>query len=357
MTIDQITAGSVPSRFGALPAHPVLDRLRDVIKRTIAPAATATDRDAVPASHLAALAGTGLFGLSVPPRYGGLGAPPDVVTEAYELLAGACPSTYLIASQHSTPIRWILDGGGPALHDLLPALAGGELLGGAAFGHVRTWPGRRTATARRVVNGWRFDGVVPWFSGAGLVNVVLLAAVAEAEHAIVFAVVRLPQPDRVEAVPLDLAAIAGSRTATLHIDDLFVPDDDVAQLVDVDEWKVGDGREGPAVAPGALGLARAAIEYALIRQPDNPDLLALAHEVAHLRGAPPAGDPFARRARSVNLAIRATNAAVVARGGAALLADDVAQVWARAALFLQVRGLSDPLRAAHLHELAGGAPR
>ncbi|MFC0531539.1 acyl-CoA dehydrogenase family protein [Phytohabitans kaempferiae] len=351
MPTDQIAAGSVPSRFGPLPAHPVLERLREVIDRTIAPTMTETDRGAVPASHLAALAGTGLFGLAIPAEYGGLGAPPEVVTEAYEMLAGACPSTYLVASQHATPARSILDGGGPALRELLPALASGGLFGGAAFGHVRTWPGRRTVTARRVADGWRFHGVAPWFSGAGLIDLVLLAAIAEAERTIIFAAVPLPRPGRVQPVPLNLAAIAGSRTVALHIHDLFVPDDDVTQLVDVDRWKGSDGRDGPTTAPGALGLARTAIEYALTRQPDNPGLNALADEIASLRATGPGGDPFARHAHSVNLAVRATNAAIVARGGAALLADDPAQVWARAATFLQVRGLSEPLRAAHLRQL------
>jgi alkylation response protein AidB-like acyl-CoA dehydrogenase len=362
VTLDQIAAGTVPSRFGPVPAHPALDRLRVVLDETIAPAATITDARGVPASHLAALAATGLFGLAVPRAYGGLGAPPEVVTEACELLAGACPSTYLIASQHMTPIRWILDGGGPLL-DLLPALARGELIGGAAYGHVRSWPARRTLSARRTPGGWRFDGVAPWFSGAGLVDVVLLAAVAETERSIVFAVVDLPQPSRIDAVPLDLAAIGGSRTATLRLDDLFVPDERVVRVADVDEWQAGDGLDGPVTAPGAVGLARAAIGYALAHCPDSPALRSLADEVAFIRtldvgtssaadAAAIGRDTFYWRARSVNLAVRATNAAIVARGGAALLADDPAQVWARAALFLQVRGLSEPIRAAHFTQLA-----
>jgi hypothetical protein len=101
----------------------------------------------------------------------------------------------------------------------------------------------------------------------------------------------------------------------------------------------------------------------LVHCPDSPALRSLADEVAFIRtldvgtssaadAAAIGRDTFYWRARSINLAVRATNAAIVARGGAALLADDPAQVWARAALFLQVRGLSGPIRAAHFNQLA-----
>ena len=349
-----LTRTAAPGRFGPVPVHPALDRLRSVIEATIAPAAVATDASAVPASHLAALAGTGFFGLTVPAAHGGLDAPEEVVTEAHELLAGACPSTFLVASQHGAPIRSIVDNGGPELRALLPALARGERIGGVAFGHVRSWPARRTLVARRAGRGWRFDGVVPWFSGAGLVDLVNLAAVAEAESTIVFAEVDLPRPGEVEDVPLDLVAVRGSRTVALRIDGLTVPDERVTRVVDVDAWKAEDGRGVPGPAPGALGLARAALAYALDRQPDHPDLLALADEVAAARRPPAGADPVRWRAYSVNLAVRATNAAVVARGGAALLTGDPAQIWARAALFLEVRALSPELRDAHLRQLAGG---
>ncbi|GAA2026437.1 acyl-CoA dehydrogenase family protein [Polymorphospora rubra] len=352
---------TLPSRFGPVPDHPVLDRVGEVVRSTIAPVAPATDARGVPRDHLTALTGTGLFGLNLP---GGTRVPAAVAAEAQELIAGACPSTHLITSQHATPAQWIGRSGQPALHDLLPDLVAGRRIGGAAFGHVRTWPGRTTVRVRREPGGWRFDGVAPWFSGHGLVDLVLLAGVDERDQAIVFAVVDLPQPATVRAVPLRLAAIDGARTVALELDGLTVPDERVAQVVGVDEWKARDGLDGPPVYPGSMGLARAAAGYALDRFPDNPDLRHLADEIALLRtlasgpgnaaeAREPGHDVFYWRSRSVNLAVRAANAAVVARGGAGLLADDPVQVWARAALFLQVRGLSPRLREAHLARLAG----
>ncbi|GAA1760263.1 acyl-CoA dehydrogenase family protein [Luedemannella helvata] len=355
-----------PTRFGPVVSHPALDRVRAVVDDVIRPAAIRTEAAAVPDTHVTALRDAGLFGFAVPAEHGGAALPADVLVEAMEDLAGACPATFLIASQHTTPIQWILAAGRPELSALLPALARGERIGGAAFGHVRTWPGRVTVTAERVSGGWLFSGVSPWFSGAGLVDTLALGAVAPAEEAVVLAVVDLPDA-RVRAKPLELAAISGSRTVALELTDLFVPDERVTTTQPIAEWKAQDGTGGARVSPGALGLARAALGDALTRYPDSAALGALADEVALLRtlsdgpgsaadAAEPGRDSLYWRARSVNLAVRATNAAIVARGGAALLAADRVQLWARAALFLQVRGLSGRVREAHLARLAAGSP-
>ncbi|MBO4206764.1 acyl-CoA dehydrogenase family protein [Micromonospora echinofusca] len=360
----------VRTRFGPVPVHPVLDRIAGVVGTTIAPAAPAVDASAVPAGHLAALADAGLFGLAVPAEHGGAPVPEEVATEAFELLAGACPATHLIASQHATPVGAILRSGKPELLALLPVLARGERYGGAAFGHVRTWPRRRTVTATQVPGGWRFDGTAPWFSGAGLVDLALVGAIDEARQRIVFAVVDVPRSvvdgdaPALRSRPLTMAAIDGARTVALDFGGLVVPDTRVTEVVDVAGWSAADGTTGARSHPGAVGLARAAVGFALERYPDSPGLHALADEIALIRtladgpdsaadASAPGRSPLYWRARSVHLAVRATNAAVVARGGAGLLTGDPVQVWARAALFLQVRGLSEAMRAEHFEHLAG----
>src|SRR5690606_15992328 len=129
------------------------------------------------------------------------------------------------------------------------------------------------------------------------------------------------------------------------------------QVLGVDEWKSVDGSTGPVAAPpgstglpGPVGLARAALADARLRFPDDAALARLANEIdtVHERVEPgPHG-----RALVAELAVRATTAALVARGGAGLVVDDIAQVRARAALFLQVRGLSPQVRAAEFERLA-----
>ncbi|MEU6830619.1 hypothetical protein ABZ894_18395 [Nocardia beijingensis] len=157
--------------------HPFLRRLTPVVGEIIAPAAVRVDSDAVPAGHFTALGGhTDLLRVGIASRWGGTELPVEVEQRAWALLAAACPSTHLIAQQHSAPARW-LHPDSAAAAELLPRLAAGELVGAAAFGHVRNWPRRRDVTATRVRGGWRFDGVAPWLSGWGLASLLAVAAV------------------------------------------------------------------------------------------------------------------------------------------------------------------------------------
>lgn len=345
------TATGVPTAT----EHPSYLAFAGVVERVIAPAAVEVDAGAVPASHLAALGATGYWGWTTPVEYGGSPVPAEVHRAAEELLFGACPSTALIASQHFGPIQHALRVGTPALLGLLPRLASGELIGAGAFGHVRSWPGRASVTATRVGDGYVFDGVIPFLSGWGLVGLPWTGAIDADNRQVVFALVDLPQPG-VTAEPLQLAAVQGSRTVAARLDRVHVPAERVVLSQDVDEWKALDGADGTqgnaqASLPGPIGVARAAIHDALRLRPGEPSLLALAEEIETVRGTLPPGP--AARAELCSLAVRATNAALVARGGAGLGLGDIAQVRARAALFLQVRGLAPRVRVAQLARWAG----
>lgn len=335
--------------------HPAYLELARVVEEVIAPAAVEVDVTEVPDSHLRALGEIGFWGWSVPAEHGGSPVRPEVQAAGLELLFGACPSTGLIAAQHFGPVGLALRGGTPELLGLLPGLATGERIGAGAFGHVRSWPQRSSVRATRVPGGYRFDGRIPFLSGWGLVTLPWTGAVDEDHREIVFALVDLPDPAAV-ARPLRLAAIQGSRTVAVHLDGLFVPAERVVSVTDAEEWKVADASAGPnpnaaAGLPGPVGLARAAVADALRDQPDEPSLLALAQEIETV--ATTVGtDPRARALRA-ELAVRATTAALVARGGAGVRLEDMAQVRARAALFLQVRGLAPTVRTAQLARWAG----
>jgi hypothetical protein len=139
----------------------------------------------------------------------------------------------------------------------------------------------------------------------------------------------------------------------------------VTEVISVAAWKAKDGllrpeleraREldldtGPPGAPalppeGPYGLARAALDDALTRRPGDSSLLAISEEL-ETAVTTPLPDPHWRAVLN-EIAVRATSAGVVARGGVGLLADDMSQVRARAAQFLQVRGLAPIVQAAQL---------
>lgn len=345
-------------------AHPAYVEFARLVEEVIAPRAVEVDRTAVPRSHIEALREVGYQRWFVPEQYGGVKIPDEVKSAANELLFGACPSTATVVTQHDAPVVPALKAGTPETLALLPRLAAGELLGGAGMGHVRSWPQKRGTVATKVSGGYRIDGVIGWHSGWGLTDVVWLGAVDEARETYVFGIGDLHRPG-VTGQVLPLTAVFGSRTAALTLDGYFLADEYVTEVVSVTEWKARDGlvrpevrrarelnphldpNDVPLLPPvGAYGLARAALDDALGLRQDDPALLAISEEL-ETAVSNPLPDPHWRAVLN-EIAIRATTAGVVAHGGAGLLSDEMCQIRARAAQFLQVRGLAPTVRKAQL---------
>lgn len=343
--------------------HPAYLEFARAVDEIIAPRAVEVDRTAVPRSHIETLREVGYYRWFVPAQYGGLVVPAEVQSAAENLLFGADPSTATVVTQHGAPVVPAIKAGTPETLALLPKLASGELIGGAGMGHVRSWPQKRGTVARRVSGGYRIDGVIGWHSGWGLTDVIWLGAVDEDREDYVFGIADLHQTG-ISGEVLPLTAVFGSRTATLTLEDVFLADEYVTEVVPVAEWKARDGLLSPEqrralqldpnlnpdnvpqLPPvGAYGLARAALDDALQLHPDEVSLLAISVEL-EAAVATPLPDPHWRVLLN-EIAVRATTAGVVARGGVGLLENEIAQVRARAAQFLQVRGLAPVVRAAH----------
>ncbi|MFF2084139.1 acyl-CoA dehydrogenase family protein [Nocardia sp. NPDC058176] len=360
---DDVVTEAAPRESGVALAteHPAYVAFAEVVAEIIAPRAVEVDVTEVPRSHVEALREVGYFSWPVPAEHGGTPVPAEVKNAADNLLFGADPSTALALTQHAGPIGQILRSRTPAGLALLPALAAGERIGGAGFAQIRHWPHGRSTIATKVEGGYRVDGVVRWLSGWGLVDTAWLGAVDEQHGTYVFGVADLTAPG-ITATALALAAVAGSRTVTLTLSRYFLPEEFVTEVVDIEEWKALDGTIHPnargtaTAAPqvpsiGAIGLARAALTDALAAFPGHEPLLRLRTELETAAGTP-RPEPF-WRTQLDDIAVRATSAALVAGGGAGLLTDHIAQVRARAALFLQVRGLSPRVRDARFDQLAG----
>ena len=344
-------------------AHPMYQEFVRFAAEVLTPRAVEVDRTEVPRSHIDGLREIGYHRRFVPEQYGGLKLPPRVVNAVNNLLFGVDPSTATIVTQHGAPVLPAVTAGTDDALELLPKLASGELIGGAGMGHVRSWPKRRGTVATRVAGGYRIDGVIGWHSGWGLTDIIWLGAVDEQREEFVFGIGHLDDAS-ISGQVLPLAAVYGSRTAELRLDGYFLPDALVTEVVAVEEYRHRDGTrvqelqrakhlnpdvddaDLAAIAPaGPYGLARAALDDALRIAGDDTHLLALSAEL-ETAAATPLPDPQWRAVLN-ELAVRATTAAVVAAGGAALLDSDIAQVRARAAQFLQVRGLAPRVRTAH----------
>ncbi|MEU8691298.1 acyl-CoA dehydrogenase family protein [Streptomyces sp. NPDC048665] len=340
-------------------AHPLVTRARRLAAELLVPEAERVDQEGVPASHIAAVKRSGLLGVGAPVAYGGSGAPPAVLRETAEILAGACCSTWFVQTQHHSPVQTLAQSELPVRERLLGPLARGELLAGVAYAHLRSYP-RTPVRVRREAGGLRFDGTVPWYTGWGLNDVLLLAGVTEAgEVLFAFAGAR-EQPGLRASEPMRLAALTAARTVSMELSGLRLPEDAVALRMPYARWAPGDRARTLNANPAVFGVARAALDL-LDEEPAAPlrarldDVRRRAYALAdHPVPLERAEERLAVRAEAYEVLRRATTAAVVAGGGRSMALSSRAQRLAREALFLLVQGQTTETRTAHLRALAAG---
>ena len=347
---------------------PAVQRARALADELVRPSAEQVDRDVVPRTHLDAWGAAGLLGLGGPPAHGGGGAPPAVMREVTELLAGASGATWFVATQHSMPLSVLSRSGNTALQDrLLPGMCSGAVLSGVAVAQLRR-PGVPAVTATRVEGGWRFDGHVGWMTSWGICDVLLLGGLSP-DGEVVLALVPAREGDGLTAsAPLELAAMQATRTVTLELDGFRVADEDVAEIADAAGWLAEDTARTANAGPHHFGLQRECVRRLgeIAARRDDGTAAALAHSlgaegerlrrVAYtlLDDVPAAehlDDRVAVRASVLELVVRTATALVAAAGGSAMAADAAPQRLAREALFMLVQAQTATTREAQLQLL------
>lgn len=278
-----------------------------VIADLVAPGAADADANGVPRSTVDALAAAGLLGDQLTGQQ---------LRETAELLAGTDASTWFCWVQHQTPLRTLagqapgqVEPGSAALRaDLLPDLRSGRRLAAVAFAHLRR-PGPVNPVATRVDGGWVLDGTLDWVTSWDIADVVLVMAADAARDRVVCAYLPAGRGGQTRGLtvgePLRLLAMAGTHTRPIRLESVRVDDDQVGAVLDLTAWSDAD-------VPARL----------------------------------------AARARSLDLAMRAAQSAVVIRAGAAMRAGCSAERRLREAAFLLVQAQTAATRAASLRLLA-----
>jgi alkylation response protein AidB-like acyl-CoA dehydrogenase len=325
---------------------------RDLADRVLWPAGGEVEAAGrVPRRLLDALAAEGLYGLTGPADAGGQDADPATVARVIEELAAGDLSTAFVWLQHLGVVSTVARAGGALRDAHLADLCAGRLRAGVAL-QAATRPGPAAVVVRAEPGGFVVDGEVPWVTGWGLVDVVLLAA-RDADD-----VVHLFWTDAVEspaltAVPQHLVAVTASSTVQLRVTGLRLRADRLVATVPLADWQAGDAaglRHNGSLALGVVSrcarLAPAPLADELAAALDA----ALDAVRARLDGATPAELPAARAAASA-LAARASTALVVATGSSAIAGGSPVGRLAREALFLQVFGTRPAIRATLLSDL------
>lgn len=311
-----------------------LEVARRFADEVLFPAALSTEAsDVVPRELLDEVATAGLYRVGVDADFG-------TVCAVQEELASGCLTTAFLWAQHLGLVH-ALTAGGPAeaVARWLAPLAAGEIRAGLGLGGALPQP---TVHARPGEGGWVVDGVSPFVSGWGRIDVIHLAARAPDDQ-LVWLIVDADEGPGLQAERLHLAALNATATVRMTFTQLRVSADRVAGLHPV------SGQTAPEVprlhAALALGVTSRCCR---LLGPTSLD-----GELAQLRAELDRLGPGIHGARAAAgaLALRAAAALMASHGSRSLLSSDHAQRLMREAIFTLVYALRPESRSSLLGTL------
>lgn len=326
---------------------------QDIADDVLFPAADSVDADGeIPVSHFEALADAGFYAMAAPPDVGGPGLGIDDLVEVVETLCGGCLATGFTWMQHHGVVAGLASSPN---HDLRErywdGVMDGSVRAGVAFAGAIPQP--PLLYARRVDGGYVLDGVAPFVTGWGIMDILQLSARDEFDDSIVHAVVDATGGQGVSVEELPLIAARGSNTVRMRFDGFEVPDERVSRVVTPGEFAAGQGFGSWLNACMAMGVARRCLTELGER---GVDTAGFASEAAAVRANLDAAlggrfDLFAARAQASELAIRAAAALVTATGSSAAVSGSTAERLMREATFTLVAASRPQMRAALLGTL------
>lgn len=334
----------------------VLHRARTLAEDVLFARAAGVDRGTTaPGPALDALAEAGLYGLHAPRWSGGLDADADTAGRVVEALAGGCLTTTFVWLQHQGVVKRLARSRSPVAELWLPRLAPGRARAGVAVGGIR--PGRAPLRAVRDGDAWVLDGRVPWVTGFGMIDVVLVAAREGGTDDVVWLLADAPAladgPNLASAAPtvtlrrVELAAADASASAVVTLDGHHVPADRLVLRQPLAAWQAADAaglRTNGSLSLGVASRCAALAEAAWLDAEVDRVRAVLDH--ASVETLP------AARAQASRLVWLAAEVLLVTTGGRGLAIEAHAQRLAREAMFLQVFGSRPAIRDAHLAALA-----
>jgi alkylation response protein AidB-like acyl-CoA dehydrogenase len=334
----------------------ILERVQKVVDVLAADAVDVDRTGVVPGSHWQLLADEGLYGLAAPAEAGGPGLQFPEIVDVLERMSGACLATAFTWVQHHGAVLSLAMSQNIALRDelLADAVAGRTRCGVAFAGVVPDVPRMR---ATRVDGGWQLTGHAPFVSGWGVIDALQVSARdVESDDVVAGIIEAHAQPGITAVEPLELVAADASRTVSLTVDGLVVPDERVVSRVPRPAFQANQVFGSRINGTLPIGLARRCAQ--LLDEGGQADAAArvLAEcDAVRARLDAGLGDMallLQARADGAELAVRAASALVVAGGGPSLLRGAQAQLLARNAVFTLVAASRPELKQLLLQRFA-----
>jgi alkylation response protein AidB-like acyl-CoA dehydrogenase len=347
------------------PTDAALDRLCAKL-RELSP--TLDPPQAWPSRQLKLCAEAGVHEWFLPTSGGGQAWSEADLLRGYLKLSAACLTTAFILTQRVGACTRIAASGNVFTSErLLPPLLRGEIFATVGISHLTTSRQhvQPVLQARETATGFELNGYSPWVTGAEHAQVIVLGAtLADGRQILVALPTNLPGV-RIPPAP-ELVSLTASRTGAVHCDNVPIGKEWLlaGPIENVMKQGLGAKTGGLQTSTLAAGLAAAALDYldqqaqqreffvepaaAMRDELDQlvTDLLALAG------GEQPCAAEDAR-GRANSLALRTTQAALVAAKGAGFVVGHPAGRWCREALFFLVWSCPQSVLTANLCEFAG----
>ncbi|MEO7727555.1 MAG: acyl-CoA dehydrogenase family protein [Burkholderiales bacterium] len=210
----------------------LLDTLRRFVRERLIPAEQQlVDSDEIPADILAEMRGMGLFGLTIPAEYGGLGLTTEEEALTSMEMCRASPAFRSIAGTNNGigSQGIVIDGTDEQKHKYLPRLASGELIGSFALTEPGSGSdaGSLTTSARRDGDQYIVNGAKRYITNAPEAGVFTLMARTDPQSkdagGVSAFIVERDSPGLTVGKPDRKMGQRGSHTADVIFDNVRVP--------------------------------------------------------------------------------------------------------------------------------------
>lgn len=239
----------------------------------VAPISAAIDKnEKIPTDLIKKLGENGFLGSYVPEEYGGAGLDYMSYSLIVEELSRACASTGVFVSAHTSLCVWpiLAFGTEEQKKKYLPKLASGEWIGCFCLSEPNAGSDAGSLTTMAVDKGdhWEINGVKNWITNGSEANIAIVFAKTQKTNdykGISAFIVETNSPGYSIIKVEEKLGIKGSSTCQLAFDKVKVPKENLLGQPEkgfkVAMATLDGGRIG--IAAQALGIARAAFEYAL----------------------------------------------------------------------------------------------
>ncbi len=332
-----------------------------------------TGDDPWPDAQLKWLADARVLGWVIPRRFGGSEISMSQLVAGYQRLAEACLVTTFVLTQRNGACQRIAGCDNESLKArLLPPLCTAERFATVGVSHLTTSRqhlGRPAVRVEETSDGFRFEGEVPWVTGASRADWIVTGGTLDDGRQILAVIDTEAEGVRVQPAPR-LLALNASQTSSVTLHDVYVPRESLVAGPTEQVMKSGRGGGTGSITTSALALGAAQASLKRLgdeaaKRPELDEILQpLARELRSVQqdlaeaAAGTGGDTGGRhsaesiRKRANSLVLRASQAYLAASKGAGFVAGHPAERAVREAMFFLVWSCPQPVLTAALREFA-----